>query len=41
MGPFGLGDGAFDNNMIDLPIIVSLLPLGNDRAAGGLLWRNE
>jgi hypothetical protein len=27
MGPFGLGDGAFNSYMIDLPLIVSLLPL--------------
>jgi hypothetical protein len=25
MGPFGLGDGAFNNNVIDLSVIVSLL----------------
>jgi hypothetical protein len=28
VGPFGLGNGAFDSYMIDLPIIVSLPPLG-------------
>jgi hypothetical protein len=28
VGPFGLGDGDFDDNVIDLSIIVSLLPLG-------------
>jgi hypothetical protein len=27
MGPFALGDGAFDGNVIDLSVIVSLLPL--------------
>jgi hypothetical protein len=27
MGPFGLGDGVFDDNVIDLSVIVSLLPL--------------
>jgi hypothetical protein len=25
MGPFGLGDGAFNDNVIDLSVIVSLL----------------
>jgi hypothetical protein len=28
VGPFGLGNGAFDNNVIDLPVIVSALSLG-------------
>jgi hypothetical protein len=28
MGPFGLDNGAFDNYMIDLPVIVSALSLG-------------
>jgi hypothetical protein len=28
MGPFGLGYGAFDGDMIDLSIIVSELSLG-------------
>jgi hypothetical protein len=28
MRPFGLCDGAFDNNMVDLFVIVSSLPLG-------------
>jgi hypothetical protein len=28
VGSFGLGNGAFDGNVIDLPVIVSLLPLG-------------
>jgi hypothetical protein len=27
MGPFGLGDGALNDNMIDLSVIISLLPL--------------
>jgi hypothetical protein len=27
MGPFGLGDGAFDSNMIDLSVIVSPVSL--------------
>jgi hypothetical protein len=27
MGPFGFGDGTFDSNMIDLPIVVSALSL--------------
>jgi hypothetical protein len=27
VGPFGLGDGAFDNYMIDLSLVVSPLPL--------------
>jgi hypothetical protein len=27
MGPFGLGNGAIDGNMIDLSIVVSPLPL--------------
>jgi hypothetical protein len=27
VGPFGLGDGAFDNNVIDLSVIISRLPL--------------
>jgi hypothetical protein len=27
VGPFGLGDGAFEDNMIDLSVIVCLLPL--------------
>jgi hypothetical protein len=27
MGPFGLGDGVFDDNVIDLSVIVSSLPL--------------
>jgi hypothetical protein len=27
MGPFGSGYGAFDNDMIDMSIIVSTLPL--------------
>jgi hypothetical protein len=27
MGPFGLGDGAFDDNVVDLAVIISLLPL--------------
>jgi hypothetical protein len=28
VGPFGLGNGAFDGNMIDLPMVISMLPLG-------------
>jgi hypothetical protein len=28
MGPFGLGDGTFNGNVIDLSVIVSPLPLG-------------
>jgi hypothetical protein len=28
VGPFGLGNGDFDNYMIDLPIVVSVLSLG-------------
>jgi hypothetical protein len=28
MGPFGLGNGTFHNNMIDLPMVVSVLSLG-------------
>jgi hypothetical protein len=28
VGPFGLGNGTFDNYMIDLPIVVSMLSLG-------------
>jgi hypothetical protein len=27
MGPFGLGDGALNDNVIDLSVIISLLPL--------------
>jgi hypothetical protein len=27
MGPLGLGDETFDNNMIDLSIVISSLPL--------------
>jgi hypothetical protein len=27
MRPFGLGDGAFDDNVVNLSIIVSFLPL--------------
>jgi hypothetical protein len=27
VGPLGLGDGAFDSDVIDLFVIVSLLPL--------------
>jgi hypothetical protein len=27
VGPFGLGDGDFDSNVIHLPVIVSSLPL--------------
>jgi hypothetical protein len=27
MRPFGLGNGAFDGNIIDLPVIISPLPL--------------
>jgi hypothetical protein len=26
--PFSLNDGAFNDYMVDLPIVVSLLPLG-------------
>jgi hypothetical protein len=28
VGPFSLNDGAFNGYMVDLPIVVSLLPLG-------------
>jgi hypothetical protein len=28
MGPFGLGDGTFDSDMVDLAIIISMLPFG-------------
>jgi hypothetical protein len=28
MGPFSLGDRTFDNNMINLAIIISVLPFG-------------
>jgi hypothetical protein len=34
VGPFGLGDGPLNGNMIDLPIIVSLLPLGIEISVG-------
>jgi hypothetical protein len=32
--PFGLGNGAFNSYMIDLPIIVSLLPLAIEIGVG-------
>jgi hypothetical protein len=35
MGPFGLGIGASDGNVIDLPVIVSLFPLGVEIGVGG------
>jgi hypothetical protein len=28
MRPFSLGDGTFDNDMVDLAIIISALPFG-------------
>jgi hypothetical protein len=28
MGPFSLGGGTFDRDMVDLTIIISALPLG-------------
>jgi hypothetical protein len=28
MGPLGLGNGAFDNDMVNLTIIVPVLPFG-------------
>jgi hypothetical protein len=28
MGPFSLGDGTFDNDMVDLAIIIFVLPFG-------------
>jgi hypothetical protein len=34
VGSFGLGNGAFDSNVIDLSIIVSLLPLGVEIGVG-------
>jgi hypothetical protein len=34
MGPFGFGDGTFDSNMIDLPIVVSALSLGVKGSVG-------
>jgi hypothetical protein len=34
VGPFGLGDGAFDSYMIDLSVIISLLPLGVNISVG-------
>jgi hypothetical protein len=27
VGPFGFGDGTFDNHMIDLSVVISQLPL--------------
>jgi hypothetical protein len=27
VGPLGLGDGTFDNDMIDLSVVISSLPL--------------
>jgi hypothetical protein len=32
--PFGLGDGTFDNNMIDLPVIVVALSLDVEIGVG-------
>jgi hypothetical protein len=34
VGPFGLDNEAFDNNVIDLPVIVSPLPLGVEIGVG-------
>jgi hypothetical protein len=34
VGPFDLGNGAFDNYMIDLSIVVSLLSLGIEISVG-------
>jgi hypothetical protein len=34
MGPFGLGNGAFDSCMIDLSVIVSTLSLGIEIGVG-------
>jgi hypothetical protein len=34
MRQFGLGNGAFDNYMIDLPVIVSTLSLGVEIGIG-------
>jgi hypothetical protein len=34
MGPFGLDDDAFNKNVIDLPIVVSSLPLGVEIGVG-------
>jgi hypothetical protein len=28
MGPFSLGDGTFNNDMVDMAIIISVLPFG-------------
>jgi hypothetical protein len=28
MGPFSLGDGTFDNDMVNLGVIISMLPFG-------------
>jgi hypothetical protein len=28
MGPFSLGDGTFDNDVVDLAVIISVLPFG-------------
>jgi hypothetical protein len=28
VGPFGLDNGAFDNDVVNLPVIVLMLPLG-------------
>jgi hypothetical protein len=34
VGPLGLGNGAFDSYMVDLPIIVSMLSLGIEISVG-------